>query len=168
MGEPMSTEIKQLIEFLNLEPHPEGGFFRETFRAPQRVAGMVGDDVRSASTAIYFLLPHGTFSRFHRIRDAVEIWHHYAGAPVEIHLLREGGAHTVAILGDNVIEGEDPQIIVPAGVLQAAAPRGEGFALCGCTVTPGFDFSDLVMPSRAELQWKYPTLKELIERFTRE
>ncbi len=158
-------DVERIVALLGLEPHPEGGFFRETFRSARTLTWNGGD--RSASTAIYFLLPSGAFSAFHRIHGADEAWHHYGGAPVEIHTLTADGVHQVAILGGDFERGQRPQVLVPADALQAAINPGERPALCGCTVTPGFDFADFVMPTRAELAARFPRHRALIERLTR-
>jgi predicted cupin superfamily sugar epimerase len=122
---------------------------------------------RAASTAIYFLLPAGTFSAFHRVTSD-EAWHHYDGDPLDLHLIAEDGAHTVVALGRDFARGERPQHVVPAGVWQAAAPRGDRYALCGCTVAPGFDFADFEMPSPEDLRARFPPHAEIIARLTRE
>jgi predicted cupin superfamily sugar epimerase len=155
-----------MIEALGLKPHPEGGFFRETFRSARQVTGADGA-IRDASTAIYFLLPAGEFSAFHIIRVADELWHHYGGDPVEIHMIASEGDHRVAMLGPDVSQGERPQILLPAGTLQAAVARGPRFALCGCTVTPGFDFADFEMPTRVQLLARFQRHGEVIRRLTR-
>jgi predicted cupin superfamily sugar epimerase len=160
----LSDEARALVATLGLRPHPEGGFFRETFRAPLVVAAPQGE--RAASTAIYFLLPAGSFSALHRVRSD-EVWHHYDGDPVEIHTLHGAGLHRVTRLGSHLSRGERPQVVVPAGVWQAAIPVGDAFALCGCTVAPGFDFADFEMPARAELVATFPQLREVIEQLTR-
>jgi uncharacterized protein len=154
----------RLIEALGLRPHPEGGFFRETFRAPLAVNAPQGE--RSASTAIYFLLPAGTFSAFHRVRSD-EVWHHYDGDPIDLHTLDDAGSYTVTRLGRDLASGERPQHVVPANLWQAAIPQGNRYALCGCTVAPGFDFADFEMPSRAALIARFPALRSVIEKLTR-
>ena len=159
----MDARTQRIIDALGLSPHPEGGFFRETFRSRHLLAG----EARSASTGIYFLLPSGTFSAFHVIHRADEVWHHYAGDPVEIHAISPAGVHWVELLGGNLEWGERPQIVVPEGTLQAAVPRGTSFALCGCTVAPGFDFADFEMPPRVELLRRFPSHEPLIRRLTR-
>jgi predicted cupin superfamily sugar epimerase len=146
-------DVLRWIETLGLAPHPEGGFYRETFR--------------STSTEIYFLLPAGEFSAFHRLRASDEIWHHYAGDPVELQTIDPGGEHRVTILGSDLERGERPQAIVPAGTLQAAAVRGQRFALCGCTVTPAFEFSDFELPTRDELLAAFPRHESVIRERTR-
>jgi len=161
-----SLTVHEVIERLGLAPHPEGGFFRETFRAPQTVTAPFAPVSRSASTAIYFLLRAGEFSAFHTVLSD-EVWHHYTGATLELHTIDRGGNHQRVELGPRVLHGECPQWVVPAGTLQAARVIGEGFALCGCTVAPGFDFADFDMPQRSELRLRFPALAPLIESFTR-
>ena len=164
----VSPEARAVIERLALAPHPEGGFFRETFRAPLVVPTAAGE--RAASTAIYFLLPAGAFSALHRVRSD-EVWHHYDGDPVAIHLLHEAPRtspqHTVLMLGRDIVSGQAPQVVVPAGVWQAAVPIGNRYALCGCTVAPGFDFADFEMPTRAELVSRMPAWRDVIGELSR-
>jgi predicted cupin superfamily sugar epimerase len=137
----MTAEV--IIRKLGLLPHPEGGHFRETFRDSRNISG------RSASTAILYLLKQGEISRWHRV-DAVEIWHWYAGAPLELDLSPDGHAQEKRVLGNILAEGQAPQVIVPAGCWQMARSRGE-FSLVGCTVAPGFEFSGFEM---AEPGWE--------------
>ena len=162
----IDAATQRLMDLLDLKPHPEGGFYRETFRSEQ-VATLASGRNRSASTAIYFLIPAGAFSAFHVIHGADEVWHHYGGGPVEIHTITPGGEHRWEILGGSLEDGERPQIIVPAGTLQAATVRGSGFALCGCTVSPGFDFADFEMPNREVLLGRFPQHAAAIRRLTR-
>ncbi len=156
----------QVIGTLGLAPHPEGGFYRETFRAPASVSAPFANVSRAASTAIYFLLRAGDFSAFHSVRSD-EVWHHYLGATLELHTIDPAGTHERVELGSNLLNGELPQWVVPAGSLQAARIIGEGFGLFGCTVAPGFDFADFGMPERDELCARFPALTLLIESFTR-
>jgi len=128
--EAMSAE--DIVHRLGLAPHPEGGFYRETFRDTQAPGG------RAASTAIYFLLPGGAPSRWHRV-DAAEGWHHYAGAPLEL-MIEQNGVRSVHLLGSDLAAGQRPQGIVPAGAWQAARSLGP-WTLAGCTVAPGFEFA---------------------------
>ncbi len=131
----MTLSAGDVIRLLDLKPHPEGGHFRETFRDPARVGGG-----RAASTAIYFLLARGESSHWHRI-DAVEIWHYYAGAPIELKFASpDGNAVERLTLGPDLVSGARPQIAVPARAWQCAASLGE-WALAGCTVAPGFEFA---------------------------
>lgn len=160
----MNEDARALVTALDLAPHPEGGFFRETFRAPLVVRAPHGE--RAASTAIYFLLPGGTYSALHRVRSD-EVWHHYDGDPLELHTLDETGGHQVVHLGRDVAGGQRPQHVIAAGMWQGAAPVGHRFSLCGCTVAPGFDFADFEMPSRAELGQRFPQHRAWIEALTR-
>jgi predicted cupin superfamily sugar epimerase len=155
----------EVITALRLAPHPEGGFFRETFRASASVDAPFGAR-RAASTAIYFLLRAGDFSAFHAVRSD-EVWHHYLGASLELHTIDPSGRHDRVELGPELLHGERPQWVVPAGTLQAARIIGEGFGLYGCTVAPGFDFADFDMPPREQLASRFPALADVIESFTR-
>jgi predicted cupin superfamily sugar epimerase len=161
----MNEHSRALVAALRLAPHPEGGFYRETFRSPQIIPTPRGP--RAASTAIYFLLPAGTFSAIHRVHSD-EVWHHYRGDPLELHTITESGEHATTVLGQRVDQGERPQHVVPAGVWQAAVPLGTRFALCGCTVAPGFDFADFEMPRQRELMGRFPSLPAIVERLARE
>jgi uncharacterized protein len=126
-----SLTATDVIRLLALGLHPEGGHYRETFRDARIIDG------RSASTAIYFLLARGERSHWHRV-DAVEIWHHYAGAPLALSLADGAGTTTVR-LGTDIAAGECPQVAVPAGAWQEAESLG-AWTLVGCTVAPGFEF----------------------------
>jgi predicted cupin superfamily sugar epimerase len=159
-------DATRLIQSLDLAPHPEGGFFRETYRAPLVLSGLPHGGPRAAHTAIYFLLPAGAFSALHRVASD-EVWHHYEGDPIDLHLIDDHGLHTRIALGRDFAIGERPQHVVPAGIWQAAVPRGDRYALAGCTVAPGFDFADFTMPSRSELLAQFPQHAELVTRLTR-
>ena len=166
----MTLTADEVVRLLELSPHPEGGFYRETFRAPDLPVPLPDRGVRAASTAIYFLLRQGDFSALHRVRSD-EAWHHYLGAPLELHLFDDAG-HSVVVLGPDLARGERPQAVVPRGVFQgarlAASDRaGHHFALVGCTVAPGFDFLDFEMPSRAALFAEFPGHRALVEDLTR-
>lgn len=159
------------IQRLNLQPHPEGGYFRETYRAEESVGGenlpARFGGARAFSTAIYFLLEAGQFSAFHRIKSD-EVWHLYAGGPLEIIAITPDGAALSERLGVNLAQGEQPQRIVPAGHWFASRPAaGVPYALVGCTVAPGFDFSDFEMASRDDLLRLFPSQAELIGELTR-
>jgi uncharacterized protein len=122
-----------VVGLLDLGPHPEGGHFRETFRDQRQ-----DERGRSASTAIYFMLARGERSHWHSV-DAVEVWHWYAGAPLELEVSSAGGGVTRVMLGPDLAAGERPQAVVAAHAWQAAQTRGD-WTLVGCTVAPGFDF----------------------------
>jgi predicted cupin superfamily sugar epimerase len=126
----------RVIERLGLRPHPEGGWFVETFRDPR-------PDARGHSTAIYYLLGEGERSHWHRV-DAAELWHFHAGAPLELGLSPDGVASDQRVLGLDLDRGERPQIVVPAGCWQRARSLG-AWTLVGCTVAPGFTFAGFEM-----------------------
>jgi hypothetical protein len=123
---------EDVIARLDLAPHPEGGHYRETWRAGARAGG------RAAGSAIYYLLAAGERSRWHRV-DADEIWHFYGGAPLALTVASDGAAVT-RLLGRDLEAGELPQVVVPAGHWQTAESRG-AWTLVGCTVSPAFEFS---------------------------
>ena len=125
---------QEIIRELSLAPHPEGGFFRETFRD-----GAPAGAGRAASTAIYYLLPQGEISQWHRV-DAAEIWHFYAGVPLELCLSEDGLEASRQRLGPDLAAGQRPQLVAPAGWWQSARSLG-AWTLVGCTVAPGFEFS---------------------------
>jgi predicted cupin superfamily sugar epimerase len=158
----------QVIAALGLSAHPEGGFYAETFRAAALPFELPERGKRSASTAIYFLLRASDFSALHEVRSD-EQWHHYLGDPLELHCFDAAGQHRLALLGSALLDGQRPQHVVLAGELQGArVVAGEhGFALCGCSVAPGFDFADFRMPPRAELLSRLPRHCELVTALTR-
>jgi uncharacterized protein len=123
-----------IIARLDLQPHPEGDHFRETFRD-----STVDASGRAASTLIYFLLARGEHSHWHKV-DAVETWHFYAGAPLALRIARDGQSMQTTMLGIDLAAGQQPQAVVPAHVWQAAASTGD-WTLVGCTVAPGFVFA---------------------------
>ncbi|MGD9656756.1 MAG: cupin domain-containing protein [Methylocystis sp.] len=132
----LSTD--EVVRLLDLAPHPEGGFYRQTFRDSSSVGGG-----RAASTAIYYLLPGGGVSHWHRV-DAAEVWHYYAGAPLELKIAQQGAPIEILRLGLDLAAGDRPQGVVPAGVWQSARGLGRGpneWTLVGCTVAPGFEFA---------------------------
>ncbi|MEP3113339.1 cupin domain-containing protein [Nisaea sp.] len=135
----MSTaDWKAIVAKLGMQPHPEGGYYAETWRdAPD-------DGSRGTMTQIYYLLPVGEVSAWHRVTDATEIWHHYAGAPLVLTLSPNGHDAEAHHLGPDVLAGQKPQVVVPEGWWQAAESLGE-WTLAGCTVAPAFDFSGFEM-----------------------
>lgn len=128
---------EEIIAELGLQPHPEGGHFRETFRAA------AGDGGRGASTAIYYLLRAGEVSHWHRV-DAVEIWHWHAGAPLIVAISEDGVETVPHRLGPSVLSGERPQVVVPKDAWQSARSTGD-WTLVGCTVAPAFEFAGFEM-----------------------
>jgi predicted cupin superfamily sugar epimerase len=146
---------EETVRRLGLAPHPEGGFYRQTFRSPSTIRLPDGRE-RSASTAIYYLLPQGAWSAWHRVQ-ADEVWHHYEGAPLQLFRLGMEPAR---------LDRRSPQAVVPAGVWQAALPDG-GATLCGCTVAPGFEFEDFELATLETLLAEYPDQENLIRRLLR-
>jgi predicted cupin superfamily sugar epimerase len=162
------TTARHWITTLSLARHPEGGWYRETYRSREAVARAHlpprFDGDRAFSTAIYFLLESGDFSALHRIRQD-EVWHYYGGSPLTLHVISPAGDYSTLTLGR--VRGA-PQAVTPAGCFFAATvDEPDSFTLAGCTVAPGFDFADFKLPSRAELCRLYPDLREVIERLTR-
>ncbi len=134
-------DLREIIGRLDLKPHPEGGFYRETFR------DVPGPDGRARSTLIYFLLAAGQISAWHRV-DAVEVWHFYMGAPLRLSAWTEGKAVETAVLGLDLAAGQQPQYVIPAHHWQMAeclAQASGDWALVGCSVAPGFDFAGFEM-----------------------
>lgn len=164
--------IEQLVDFYQLKPHPEGGFYKETYRSKESISQQslpdrfVGE--RSFSTAIYFLLPAGHYSAFHRIKSD-ELWHFYAGEALHIYVIDEEGAFTTINLGADILNGETMQAVVPAGCWFASRPvKSTGYCFVGCTVSPGFDFADFELARAEELTQIYPEHKELINSLCRQ
>ena len=159
------------IAKLRLARHPEGGWFRETYRSADEIKECcLGDRFagkRSVSTSIYFLLESGQCSALHRIRSD-EVWHHYDGSALTIHVIDPAGEYRSRLLGKQIDRGEEPQLVVPAGCWFGATVNEENsFALVGCTVAPGFDFRDFELGQREELLRLHPRQHAVIERLTR-
>lgn len=150
----MALTAEEIIRILKLQPHPEGGAFRETYRSPVLAQT---DALRSVCTAIYFLIRKGKVTAWQRVKND-EIYHFYFGAPVELSLIDSKGKLSKHILGTDVKNGERPQIIIPANDWQSARSLGE-YSLFGCTVSPGFDFSDFELIETTKLQHMYPELE---------
>lgn len=160
-----SRSAEDWIRVLELEPHPEGGHYRETYRAV-RAPGAPGAP-RACSTAIYYLLEAPQISRLHRIVQD-EVWHFYAGDGLLVPFIAPDGVLSTLRLGTDLDAGEIPQGVVPAGCwFGAMLPRPGTYALVGCTVAPAFEFSDLEFGRREALTAQYPQHRELIERLTR-
>jgi predicted cupin superfamily sugar epimerase len=155
------------IRALDLRPHPEGGHYRETYRAAETITppGFAGP--RALSTAIYFLLQGHEFSALHRLRSD-ELWHFHAGAPLRVVELTPAGVLREHRLGPDVGAGERPQVAIPAGSwFGARVADSASFALVGCTVAPGFDFADFELGDPSELRARYSRYVDTIDRFTR-
>ena len=162
--------IKDLISQYQLLPHPEGGYYKETYRSAENIAHTAlaqhFSGPRSFSTAIYFLLLKDLFSAFHRIKSD-ECWHFYEGASLHVHVLHLNGNYELIRLGRNSAKGEVYQAIVPAGAWFASESMGE-YSFVGCTVAPGFDFADFELARAAKLKADYPDHEKLIERLCRQ
>jgi uncharacterized protein len=167
------TLAADIARMLSLAPHPEGGYFRETYRSDRLVATPAGP--RPASTGILFLVTAASPSRFHRLRSD-ELWLYHAGTSLELAALLPDGSSERVVLGgaESLIQSEDasPQAIVPRGVWQAArvlAAEGESedaWTLVSCVVTPGFDYADFELGDRKELVAAYPMAAELVRELT--
>jgi hypothetical protein len=159
------------ISLLGLTRHPEGGWYRETYRSadtiPSEALPSGYEGARSCATAIYFLLCRDDFSALHRLASD-ELWHFYAGNPLTVHVISRDGMHERLLLGRDIAKGEQLQALVPKGVWFGAVvePPGE-YALVGCTVTPGFDFRDFELGRRDDLLAEYPDYAALIRSLTR-
>ena len=151
-----------LIESYQLKPHPEGGYYKETYRSPQTV--LKGDAAYDASTGIFFLLVQNSPSRFHRIQSD-EMWHFYTGDSLHIHELSVDGTYRLHTLGADWLSGQHFQRVIPAGSWFAAETVGD-FSFVGCTVAPGFVFSEFELATTTELIERYPDQEALIRRLT--
>jgi len=158
---------RQLIDRLGLAPHPERGFYAETYRAPLVVGGLPHGAPRAASTAIYFLLTaEAPASYLHRLKSD-ELFHLYEGGPLDVLLLGEHDTR-VARLGLDLAAGERPQLVIPAGTwFGTELVTGASHVLFGCTVAPGFDFADFELASGPELAARFPEHTSRIARMTR-
>lgn len=161
-----------LVKILDLKQHPEGGFYKETYRSVGTIkndhleGNYEGD--RHFSTAIYFMLTEEMFSAFHKIEQD-ELWHFHLGSTIELHTISPEGNHKTHLISNNFENGHKPQLVVPGGYWFAAKILGpEDYALVSCTVAPGFDFRDFVLPSREELTQLFPKHKTIIDSFTRD
>ena len=158
----MHPDARALVDALRLQPHPEGGYYRETYRSSARVTTPRGVD-RSALTSIYYLLTADGFSSFHRL-SSDEVWHLYRGGPLALELIDPAGRYE-----GRALRPEGPwQTTIPAGTHFAAhVDVAEGWTLLGCDVAPGFEFADFHLTTRATLTAAYPHLGPLIAKYTR-
>src|ERR1700691_2444084 len=167
----MIKDAAYWIEKLALEPHPEGGFYRQTYRADlllsKEALPLTFKGPRRAATAIYFLLDGENFSAFHRLQSD-ELWHFYLGAPLRVHVIEADGRYSQVRLGSDPEAGEALQAVVRAGCWFASQIKdGESFALVGCTVAPGVDFEDFELAKRDRLIEVYPQHRDVISKLTR-
>lgn len=163
-------DAKEIINHFQLTPHPEGGYFKETYRSKGEIlAKNLGEPFkgnRNYCTSIYFLLTSDTFSAFHKINQD-EIWHFYTGTTLKLHMISPDGVYSTILIGGNFKNNEVPQFTVPAKYYFAAEIIAKNsFAFVGCTVSPGFDFLDFVLPSCKDLSTEFPKHKEIIQQLT--
>lgn len=155
-------DIGELIKLYKLKKHPEGGYYRESYRAKGKIAGTG----KNFSTAIYFLLPAAQISRLHRIKSD-ELWHFYLGGPLELAQIFPDGRTSKVVLGQDTFSGQKLQYVVPAGCwFGACHAKGTQFSFVGCTVAPGFEFADFELGDRAALLKKFPRAAALIDKLT--
>ena len=160
--------VNRLIQQYNLKPHPEGGWYIQTYKSNELIdagalPGRFGGD-RSFSTAIYFLLEQGNFSAFHRIKSD-ECWHFYAGDPLLIYVIEVNGELQIISLGNDPEKGQTFQYVVPANCWFASRPApGSQYCFAGCTVSPGFEFEDFELANANELSKAYPQHKDIIRQ----
>ena len=164
------AKIRQISDVLDLEPHPEDGYFRESYRSseliPETALSGRYEGERSHSTAIYFLLSEGTKSGIHRLHSD-ELWHFYLGGPLRLVQIFPDGRVEEVVLGSDVEAGHRLQHAVPRECWFGAYPEpGSSFSLVGCTVAPGFDFADFEMGEREQLLAEFPHARQIIEQLT--
>ncbi len=153
-------EAQFFLDQLDLLPHPEGGFYKETYRS----LGRTGD--RNLMTAIYFLITSNNISRFHRIKSD-EIWYYHAGSALSVHTLTKENGHKIHKVGLNVEQGESPQLLVPADtIFGSSLDEPNSFSLVSCTVAPGFDFADFELFTTDELLPLFPEHEAVIRKMT--
>lgn len=153
------------INQLSMQPHPEGGYYKEVFRSRQEVSRIGSTDVKQACTSIYYLLEGNDYSGFHRIKSD-EIWYFHKGMPLNIHIINAVGSHEVWELSD--MASGNLSLVVPAGLWFAAEiPSKQGYTLVSCAVAPGFEFSEFEMADRKALQNLYPAYEGLFAEFCR-
>lgn len=166
----MKENIDKIIKELKLEPHPEGGYFRETYRSNGIIntsnLGKKYTGERNYATCIYFLLTSDSFSALHRIKQD-EIWHFYTGSPIKLHTISASGKHEEHIIGNDLSKGEVPQFVVPGGFwFGAEVVEQNSYSLVGCTVSPGFSFEDFELKSKKELTSLFPNQEAIISKLT--
>lgn len=167
----MDPTAQTIIEQLKMSPHPEGGYFVETWRS-EEMYDLPGQGARNLGTGIYFLIPHGQLSRFHRLK-ADEIWHFYQGDPITVVTLNSKQGLKQNLVGPIGLDHGMPQLIIPQGTWFGAiheSPPEQGYTLVGCTVSPGFEFKDFELATRDKLMAKFAggddKVKEWIKKLT--
>lgn len=166
----MNTRIRQLINTLNLKEHPEGGFYKETYRSegliPESELSPEFSGDRNYCTGIYFLLTSDNFSAFHRINQD-EMWHYYEGSPLIVHMIDPQGSYSFQKIGLDIENQQVPQFVVPKGVWFASEVlESDAYSFVGCTVSPGFDFGDFELADKKLLSDEFPEYSQIIDRLT--
>ncbi len=164
----IDQRIEELVRRLGLRPHPEGGFYGESYRASESIAAehlpARFGGARPFSTAIYYLLPSGSRSHLHRLQSD-EVWHFYEGSPLTLHVLAPEKGYSPIHIGPNLSAGQAFQAVVPAGCwFGAELIEPDSYTLVGCTVAPGFDFVDFELAERDALVARFPEFRDLIDR----
>lgn len=167
----MPDTVQDWIDHLDLDSHPEGGYYRETYRTSESIpAGALPERFngpRDVAALIYFLLPADSFSALHRIRQD-EVWHFYAGAPIILHQIDADGTYRRQTLGRAVTGGQHLHTVIPAGTwFGATVDADTGYGLAGCTTAPAFEFEDFELADRGELSETFPQHRDVIERLMR-
>jgi uncharacterized protein len=161
---------EQIISTLNMNAHPEGGYYAPSFRSDEGIeSGAIrerfyGD--RELWTSIYFLLKEDEVSHFHELKSD-ELWYFHGGSSLTIYMLNQSGELKMETLGLDFEKGERPQVLVPRGTIFGSAMNGQGFSLVGCMVSPGFDFADFKLFKREELLTRFEEHKTIIQKLTR-
>ena len=163
--------IQALITTLGLQPHPEGGYFKEVYRSKGMIE--INDDQlqlfgkRNYSTSIYFLITSDEYSAFHRIHQD-ELWHFYEGSPVSIYVISPEGTLEIFKVGNDINSGQEFQVTIPANHWFAAKiEKPNAYSLVGCTVSPGFDFSDFELATKKDLLQQFPQHKDIVSQLCR-
>ena len=164
-------QVKKLIQQFDLQPHPEGGWYKQTYKSSEQVAASALPERfkadRAFSTAIYFLLEKGNFSAFHRIKSD-ECWHFYTGDPLLVYVIQQNGTLDIITIGNDPGKEQMFQYVVPANCWFASRPApGSEYCFVGCTVSPGFEFDDFELANANDLAALYPAHKDIISELCR-
>ncbi|TYS70403.1 cupin domain-containing protein [Sutcliffiella horikoshii] len=165
-------KVKDWVEALGLEAHPEGGFYKQTYVSGENITdnelSVSFDGKRKLYSSIYFLLTDENISHFHRLKSD-ELWYFHGGSSLTVHVITEAGKYEQHKLGLNLEEGERPQVLVPKNsIFGSSVDTPDSYALVGCMVSPGFEFKDFEMFSQAELMKKYPEHEKIIRKMAYE
>jgi predicted cupin superfamily sugar epimerase len=166
--EGIRMNARYWIEQLEMEAHPEGGYFKQSLKSNQTISSAGHEGKRSLYTSIYFLLQSGDVSHFHQLRSD-EVWYYHAGSPLTVHIIDESGNYRQEKLGLDFEKGERPQVCVEKGsIFGSTVDEKEAYALVGCMVSPGFEFDDFKLFRRSELLASFPQHEAVINRLAYE